>query len=148
MADFTSSFQKGIDAAKRAEQNRAEVDAVFAELNAQIGASTEQKIEIVRGTVADTVANALGAGLAALFTSKRVPALLVTNKKDPQHLREIAKWKQDPYGYPCTISVDGDVMHCENRVGLERGLSQLLGSSAVGEAVLAALNHVPETKAP
>ncbi|MDP9877816.1 hypothetical protein J2W25_002121 [Variovorax boronicumulans] len=141
MADFSSSLQKGIAAAKRAELNRAEVAAVFKELNEQIGDSTDQKIAIVRGSVLDATTDTLGAGIAALMSNKRVPALLVQSKIEPTRSWQIARWKQDPYGYPCTITLGGDVMHCENRAGLERELSRLLSSPEVGETILAAMNY-------
>lgn len=147
MVDFTSSLKKGLDAAKQAEQNRAEVDAVFVELNDQIDAATDHKIAIVRSDIADPSTNVFGAGLVSLFSEKRVGVLAVRNKLDPTYSREVARWKQDPFGYPCKISAGEDEMSCENRVALERGLAWLLALPAVGEKVLKAMIHEPKPEA-
>ncbi|MDR3482933.1 MAG: hypothetical protein P4L91_19720 [Burkholderiaceae bacterium] len=46
MTYFTESFHKGISAAKNAERNKEEVNAVFAEMNEQLSSATENKIAI------------------------------------------------------------------------------------------------------
>lgn len=149
MVDFTSSFQKGIAAAQEAGRNRSEVNAVFNEMNSQLAVATNGIIEIVRRRFEEPK-NILSTGtLASLFEKKTYWALCVLNKVHPEFgTREIARWTQDPVGYPCWINTSDSQLACEDRKALEQGLAGLISTPAAGEIIYQALHFTPKQKQP
>ena len=151
MADFEKSFRQGLDAAKAAQKARVEIKAVFSELNEQLSQASDgnARLEIMeleevlrrQNTMLGNI-GALGAAFMPRET-RRYKALVVTHRSASDfRAREVARWKQDPYGYPCWIIVDAEETACSDRQALEGELAILASSPRVGEAVLAAMSHV------
>ena len=154
MADFEKSFRQGLDAAKAAQKARVEIQTVFAELNKQLKLASDENAcmeimeleEVLRRQ--DSILGTFGALTASLMPreTRRYKALVVRHLTATDfRVREVARWKQDPNGYPCWIVVDAQETACSDRQSLEGELAILASSPRVGEAVLAAMSHVPKS---
>lgn len=133
MAKYIDSLNKGLSAAKDAERNRAEIAAVFRELNEQLNIATDGKvaIELLKLNKPSALKNM---GLASFFDQDKYWALaavfLPSNTVAPA---EIAKWEQDNSGYPCRVIFGADKYYCDDKAALEAVLETLLADAAVGE---------------
>lgn len=154
MTDFERSFRQGLDAAKMAQKSRLEIREVFAELNKQLHSASDGKarMEVVELeevlSDSDSMLNTLSALAISLRPKepKRYKAIAIRHSTAKDfRLREVARWKQGPYGYPCWINVDAQEIACSDRQSLEAELAMLASSPKVGEAVLAAMSHVPKS---
>lgn len=130
MVDFTKHLNIGLSAAKTAEDNRAEIDVVFHELNEQLLSATGSKVQIQRREFRDgfqVTKNFQLVTYSALAVCSTIPSVVPT---------EIAKWKSARSGYPCEISLAGNgTWYCEDRKGLEGALGKLLQDPMVGETI-------------
>ncbi|VVE00253.1 hypothetical protein PCO31110_02107 [Pandoraea communis] len=130
MVDFTKHLNIGLDAAKTAEDNRAEIDAVFDELNKQLLAATEGKVQIQRKEFRD------GWQFTKNFQPVTYFALAVCSTIPTVNPTEIAKWNMARSGYPCEIELAGNgKWYCEDRKGLETAFGTLLQDPLVGETI-------------
>ena len=96
----------------------------------------------------DSILGTLGALTASLMPqqTRRYKALVVQHLTAPDfRVKEVARWKQDPNGYPCWIIVDAQETACSDRQSLEGELAILASTPRVGEAVLAAMSHVQKS---
>ena len=139
MGEFKSAFNDGIKAAREARDSEAEVKSVFdamnndlSELNVRIGIewATEQK------TLEDIPANIFA-------PAKRFRAIVANSlaSTDNKPAKVLARWTQDAKGYPCRIILPGKEIFCENKEGLENGLSDLLKEVTVGKLLLSLINE-------
>ncbi|WP_025598188.1 hypothetical protein [Burkholderia sp. WSM2230] len=138
MVDFIKSLHVGLDAAKTAEQNRAEIDAIFEELNRQLSQATDGKVRLKRAE--------FNQGLQFTATFQRVTywALAVFSTIEGIQPTEIAKWHMDRSGYPCTIDTESSSKwHCQDKEGLERALGLLLQDPLVGEIIQKYIRMTP-----
>ena len=144
MVDFTASLNKGISAAQNAERNRAEIYTVFKEMNAQLSHATDGKIDIELVQF-DEPSNILTNTLASIFQNKKYWAVAVRQKVHKTYgARELARWKQDPAGYPCWITIGDTQLACENKEALETALAELISTPAAGEIIYQAIKFEPK----
>ncbi|MBR9905441.1 MAG: hypothetical protein GYB15_17345, partial [Gammaproteobacteria bacterium] len=143
MVDFKKFLEKGLSAAEKAEANKAEIDSVFEELNQQMDEATNGKIYIsrvefyVNSPIADL------ASLANLRPREKYTAIAAKNRtiQDCEY-KQLAKWKIDRNGYPCTIILDRDEMYCEDKTFLEKNLHRLLTDPVVCDQIYKLLSMV------
>jgi len=132
----------GIHAAERAEGNRQEISDIFNELNSQLKKETSGKIEI-RITERSEPLNPFKLALL-----KERPMLYRTiEARNPQVTlseKELAKWNQDSYGYPCKIQFGDQEIYCEDKAGLEEGLSTMLSDPIIGEILYKLMSLPPQ----
>jgi hypothetical protein len=139
MSDFKSAFKEGIKAAREASDSEAEVQSVFDAMNADLSElNVRISVELV------TEPKDLGEMTMNMFApAKRYPAIvanslaLTSNKP----AKVLARWTQDAKGYPCRITLPGKEIFCENKEGLENGLSDLLKEVTVGKLLLSLINE-------
>lgn len=151
MVDFVKSFQQGLTLADIARKNKAEIRSVFDELNTQLNPVTEGKIqielmsyELEKNPVAKPSKGSIRAALSTwhqqddaitgesphnIYDTIGARNLLVKNSPP----KELAKWSQNPRGYPCTITIGKTEYVCENKEALERTLATMLQHPSVGE---------------
>lgn len=137
MVDFVKSLKTGLDAAKVAEDNREEIDAVFYELNRQLSEATKDKVQIKRGEFSE------GLTFTKDFRRIRYWALAVYSNFEGVAPTEIAKWSMERSGYPCSIEMGPSRWHCEDRAGLENALGFLLQDPVVGETIQRYIRMAP-----
>lgn len=141
MANYIDSLNKGLSAARDAERNKAEIDAIFKELNEQLAIATGGKIAIERLQFDDPGLSVSGA-LSSLFGRPKHWALaavfLPSNTVVPV---EIARWEQDNTGFPCRITLGKNNYSCEDKAGLEALLEVLLADPTVGEVLHGYMNR-------
>ncbi|WP_153066848.1 hypothetical protein [Xanthomonas arboricola] len=149
---FSGDFLKGIQTARKAEVDRAAIRSVLAEYDASLRSETDGvvaiKLESRTERVDDERTDILGAigmtmrALNPKFNS--FTALVVSNVAHSDFAgRVVCRWKESPSGFPCTLRFEGKEITAVDIKGLHRALSELASSSGMGEAVLAALHHVP-----
>jgi hypothetical protein len=154
MPDFGSSFEAGLAAARAAQSARAEVKAVLAEFNAQLGpVSTDAALlalihgeEAVRPPKSAIERMAVAGGLYGETRPFMALAIVHRTAKDFGQ-REIARWRQHDLGYPVWISGDSYEVACGDRQSFEEQLSKLAATPRFGEAVLAAMAHQSKSAA-
>lgn len=141
MTDFIKSFEKGLDAAKTAEQNRTEIKSVFEELNQQLEDSSDGTLFIERREFFKNNTFQDLPRLVNFQAREKYIAIAVTNKKisDFDDVK-LAIWKEDRNGYPCQIILDDEDSYCEDKVALENGIKNLLRDPSVGDKLYKVMN--------
>ena len=141
MVDFKKSFSAGINSAKAAEANRADIQSVFDEVNKQLEEVTEGTIFIerreyyVNNTIQDLAA------IANLKPREVYHAVVALNPKVPKSSeKELANWKMSKDGYPCRIYIGNNQIVCEDKEALEGAMKELLSDTAVGEKLYQLMN--------
>jgi len=132
MKKFAASIEKGLDAAQNARLLRAEIDSVFETLNEELSEVTKGKVRLKRETFYE--APKFGSGMPAYFNRENHLGLAIVSEDMPS--TEIARWAQDPAGYPCKIILPERQFYCEDRDALESVLAELLQKPEVGEVIL------------
>lgn len=139
MSNYIDAYKKGLQAAEEADQARKEIDEVFVELSNQIGEASAGMIcikrrekSVPRGYLEQMTRVAAG------LTQEKYWAIVAYNPKaETPPEKELAKWDQDPRGYPCRI-VWGDTKYfCEDREALETNLAKLISDPITGETLYA-----------
>jgi hypothetical protein len=140
MVDFIKSFQKGLDAAKTAEENKEEIQSVFRELNEQLSNSSDGTLFIERQTL--YVNNSFHDMNLVVTGQKRAThtVIYVKNPKVKHSDKTLAKWKINRNGYPCQIILDDEQMFCEDKAALENSFKELLRNSTVGDILYKVMN--------
>lgn len=148
MVDFMGSINEGMNAAKQAEANKAEVKEVFAELNRQLSEVTDGKVTLDRAKFYKEDPSGYANITASLLGRARENYLGLgighTNENYNLPKIEIAKWDMDKKGYPCTIKIGSDELYCEDRNALENALSNLMRDPDVGTAIFKYMNYKPK----
>lgn len=150
MTDFADAFKRGQNAAALAAAARAEVSAVFAEVNEQLNVATEGKLEIGRldfeKPKKKTVADVLGGTsmhtlLARLEPAETEPWIAARN---PQAANDkwvqLARWYRPQEGYPCQLTYDKTDARCHDRIALAEALAEMLANASIGEQIRKLLN--------
>ena len=112
MADYANALNLGLDALAEAMRARVEIERVFEDLNVQIS-TNDIKIQIKELEInkpSKTIdwlqrmaeqMTSVGVSSAPKETYWALVAVNSKVEKSPE--REIASWKQDRRGYPCSI---------------------------------------------
>jgi hypothetical protein len=137
MVDFITALRTGLSSAEIAEQNKQEIDDVFAELNRQLTANFDGKIVI--GLSAGGLVDLFAAPFSKISANKGIGAWNPKNEKDLG--MKLAGWSASEIGYPCRINFSNREMICEDREALEDALKQLLASPSVGKIIHQLLNQ-------
>lgn len=133
MADFTESFRKGIAAARVADRNQQEIQAVFKDLNDQIAKVTDGKVVIGIRTLQRFPKNVF---LDIFKPPQDYRAIVGFNPQSQKSgVRELAEWFEDRAGYPCKIKFGLKEISCEDKEGLEAGLRELLEDPIIGSII-------------
>ena len=130
MTDFKSAFKQGIDAARKAEASRNEINSVFEDLNKQLSEVSAGKLTIERRQLLRPIPS----WASALERPKKYWALVAHNPligKSPA--TELCEWDSSKAGYPCKLTWDSEKRYCENKRALEDALSELLRDPIVSE---------------
>ena len=146
MTDFITAFKDGLSAAEAAGRARQEIDDVFSSLNEQINKESDGNLTIIRQKC-EAKRVSLLESLAVLSTRPKDMywAIVASNPKIGQSpVKQLAKWQMDRKGYPCRLSWAESEIVCEDRVALERCLSELLRDPIVGEALNTLMNLKPK----
>lgn len=130
MTNFISALKQGLDQAKIAEKNRAEIDEVFLELNEQLKAVSKNRLSIIRLQAGHIPAGSLLRSLVTKSTDWGLYARFDGDEKVSTH--QIATWTQSPSGYPCRVEFSSTSYSCEDKSALERILKLLLSDPIVG----------------
>ncbi|MAF06074.1 MULTISPECIES: hypothetical protein [unclassified Herbaspirillum] len=132
MKKFAASIEKGLDAAQNARLLKAEIDSVFETLNEELSEVTKGKVGLKRDVFYE--APEFGAGLVNYFHREKYLGIAIVSENMPS--TEIARWAQDPGGYPCKVVLPERQFYCEDKDALESVLAELLQRPEVGEVIL------------
>jgi hypothetical protein len=145
MADYEGSFKEGIEAARKAQNSRKEIEGIFREFKHQIESLGKGKLRI------ELLTNPM---LAMTVTfpwhddTKTQDLAIVANNptlKQPTS-RFLAQWRPSEVGYPCIIAWGEIERHCQDKDGLERTLAELVHDPVVAEKLLITMTEEPPTK--
>ncbi len=132
MADFKNAFLKGLNLAKKAETNIAEINEVIETMSSQLSDLTDGKATLGIGKFYNDTANPL-----SRFTSDAKTHLaLAIYDGEGKNGTEVAEWTRDENGYPCTVSNDSGTFYCTNREELENTIAELFTQTRTGKAIL------------
>jgi hypothetical protein len=135
MFQFKDLIQTGMESAKRVEENRRMVDEVFTSLNIELEKETNGLITIQRyrnipgalKNLVDTYNAANKNGLELSLDKKPNKGTLnVVLNNDAN--ASIARWEQDPEGYPFTIEFMGERTDCWDQEAVANALGQIIVS--------------------
>lgn len=143
MVDFITSFNKGLEAAKQAGQNKREIYSVIDVLNEQLSQVSEGKLEIGIYNKTQPFSHFIGIVSSTADANKPIYQYLaaVNPLSESKAPSEIAKWKFDSNGYPCQISTSDFEFYCEDKAALERSLQNLLSDPTVGEKIYSVMSQ-------
>lgn len=147
MANFKSAFDQGLKAAADAAAIISEINAIFDQMNAEVSAASDGKVNIKRETRREGGAMAALLGLG-VFSSKTPPKEIeyityivafnpLANTDNKSDIGEIDIHKR---GYPCQIKFGGDKYLCEDKKSLERILALMLTDPVVGKELYRLIN--------
>ena len=128
MINFVDSLNKGLELSQQVDENKKEIDAVFAELNRQINEVYAGKLVIERCDKQ---------GLQNRVIMARNPTVKIDVAKS------IANWEQSATGYPCSITLAGQKHICDDKESLELEISNLLADPFVAKTLLNVINYKP-----
>ncbi len=163
--DFGEALKKAIRIAKEASFARDEVEKVFERLNRQVIKTSEGRLSIEKGvaTVDNRVSDALGpvrlgpgtkagqllqqledSGVLGRKPRQTYEAILASNPTLPERKPQvIARWSQDPAGYPFTVRWARQEHICETKEALEYCLADLIQDPEVAEILVRVMNAKP-----
>ncbi|MGQ7271998.1 hypothetical protein [Marinobacter nauticus] len=136
MANFKTSFRKGIESAKAARENRSEIEKTLQDLNDELDELTNGKIEIIIHEFSEPIEQDYASILISGFSKPKYieyQGLAARNKTGSASVRELATWSQGREGYPCKIKFGNKTFICEDKEGLIEALQELLEDAKVGE---------------
>lgn len=132
MKKFAASIEKGLDAAQNARLLKAEIDSVFETLNEELSEITKGRVGLRREMFLDSPR--FGSGMSPYFNREQHLGLAIVSENTPS--TEIARWSEDPGGYPCKLVLPERQFYCEDRDALESVLAELLQRPEVGDVIL------------
>lgn len=146
--NFEESFRRGFVAAETARVAKAEIEAVFTDLNQQLyqasnGAAwidirKKEEMKRPRG-VMETALASIGQGQYVNYK-----AIVVAHRSQSGFPPiEVARWRDSQEGYPCWISTEDNENYCTDKESLIESLTELCATAKVGEAVLSAMKYTP-----
>ncbi|PHN78366.1 hypothetical protein [Pseudomonas syringae] len=141
MVDFIKSFQKGIEAAISAENNKNEIDAVFDSLNHQLGQVSGGKLKVAIVFKSNPFVDFLAAASNSPAKGSYWAIVASNPLAESFSPKELANWKSDQNGYPCVISTDSEEIYCEDKLALEKALGHILALPDVGKKLHALMNQ-------
>ena len=147
MADFKSSFEKGIAAHAAGEQAKAEIWSVLDDVSHQIREATSDRITVTREVLTRRADNSAILGpFQPLVNYSALVARLADKQKSSETKEELCEFQISPYGYPVTLIYGSQEIKCYDRQGLEIGLMRLLEHPDTGGQLRRLLNlQVPST---
>ena len=135
--DFLNFVQKGVEKSNKSLAAIAEVDEVFAKVNADLKRYTAGELKLDRrvSTIAQIASFTDGiAGIESdYFRHDRI--FLSIKTSDGTFVQEVAGWKQRATGYPCILKFDGQELSCGSATHLLNGMTEFLASVGFGNAV-------------
>ncbi|WP_139831488.1 MULTISPECIES: hypothetical protein [unclassified Pseudomonas] len=141
MVDFISSFNKGQDAAKKAEANKDEIDSVFDNMNKQLGEASSGALKVDIVFKSNPFMDFLSVTSKSKAGGSYWALAAVNPLAESYEPKEIAKWKADQNGYPCLVITDAEEIYCEDKSALEKALSSLLARPEVGKVFRLVMNQ-------
>jgi|ERR1043166_5532757 hypothetical protein len=143
MPDYKTALEQGIAAAKKAAQARTEIKKVLGTFKDELLGLTDGKVlveikELYESEDAMEVLRRASTGLKRR-TYQALVAYNPTLETPP--VKELARWKQSENGYPCALVFGRQERQFENRAALEKGLSELLKDTRVGEVIYMLMNE-------
>jgi hypothetical protein len=142
MRDYKESLLAGITAAKKAAENRSEIESVISLLNIQVREISDNKATFGIATlsrISDSPAVQAFFSVASIVNQRikkeTYKALAIFDENGKNGI-EIAEWLQHDSGYPCTIRYNAQKLFCSNKEELENSLAELLTEVHTGEAIL------------
>ena len=136
--DFRAQIEKGLQANKLVEDNRAEIERVLKDINLQLTGLTS-------GVVGLKIAKLKRSGFlnissSGTLLSSNYQAIVIFNTKTPDNFSELAEWEVSDRGYPCSVSFDGERHDCFDKASLEITLGDMLARPETGAAIQLLLN--------
>ena len=149
--NFLGAFEEGIEASRRAEAARTEIEQIIDSLSRQLNEATSGRLKIDVIESQDILAsfakwNSVFAG-HGLQNSKPQKSEWIGAKNlqaENDSYVKLAKWDRPHAGYPCTLTFNGRDLRCHDRDSLEESLAELLRDSLVGEALRQLLQRTPK----
>uniref|UniRef100_UPI0028059B1F hypothetical protein n=1 Tax=uncultured Pseudomonas sp. TaxID=114707 RepID=UPI0028059B1F len=135
--DFLNFVQKGVEKSNKSLAAIAEVDEIFAKVNADLKRYTAGELKLDRriSTIAQIASFADGiAGIESDYL-KHDRIFLSIKTSNGTFVQEVAGWKQRATGYPCILKFDGQELSCGSATHLLNGMTEFLASVGFGNAV-------------
>jgi hypothetical protein len=141
MNDFVKAFQLGQTAAEKAQADRTSIARILNKLQTEVLEATNQTIEITlaeQTAMKDLLSHAttINALLEEVPGKKRGRVLFLCArniKVENSKLTQLAKWEEDPAGFPCRLMFGKNDLISYDGQQLEQALIKFLADPVVGE---------------
>lgn len=137
MNQFLIIIQNSLNKAQAASQRKTEIADVFKEASLAVSHATNGTISLVKEEAIDGFTEGLMKSLA-LFTAKaeKQTVLLLRHKEHPAISDiQIAFWKENGFGYPCTLSFAKEDHVCRHKNGLISSFQKMLADPHIAVAL-------------
>ncbi|HIE5388098.1 TPA: hypothetical protein ACXNPR_001429 [Enterobacter cancerogenus] len=136
MVDFEKAFLTGLNSAKKASDNIAEIRSVIRDMSQKLMELTGGKAKLGIGTFYDEADNPIHK-LSGQVKSYQALAIFDGNGRNGE---EIAKWTQHESGYPCSVASTAGKFYCKSKEDLETVIAELFVQTKTGKIVLGKIN--------
>jgi len=145
--DFKNSLTAGLQAARKARDNKEEILGVIKDLGDSIADYSEGRVSLEitserKLATNQTVLTAAASAFTGVNPYIDYKALSLITRKDQAKVKEIiAEWRlNESDGYPCVISYGKEDVNCRNKDMLVKALNELMSNASTGEVLLKLMN--------
>lgn len=136
MTSFVESFNRGVQNAEQAQNNRREISDVIGQLSRDIVAASGGMIESVALEERRRLDTSVAGAAAALFGESRTKSYYVLAAHHPQDeipTVDLCEVTIPAGGYPVSIKYYNRDVACADREAFENALAELLEDPRIGE---------------
>jgi hypothetical protein len=134
MAGFGDALKKGLDAHRRADEARKEMDEVLSAASADVAAVTGAPISL-RFDTSDPIERLKAAGTVILGPTQRKPITALVARLRSDLWTVLAEVSLGQLGYPVTLRWENRLDSASDRASFEELIKKLLEHSATGEKI-------------
>lgn len=137
MNEFLSTVQTSIEKAQAATQKKREIAEVLKSVSSAVNAATDGVVSVIKAEAVGGFTEGLLKSLALfLKDSKKQTVLLLRHSGHPKiNDIQIAIWKEDALGYPCTLAFGNEEHLCPTKAALVTAFKCLLADPHIGMAI-------------
>jgi hypothetical protein len=143
MTNYKKALEEGFEAAKHAAAAREEINSILETFKREILEGSDGKISIdltefyENQSIAELMREST---LLGKSKPRRTYHALMASGASSGNKTEIARWRQSPDGYPCTLNYSQKEITIRDGLALEEQLANLVRDPLVGELLYGLLD--------
>jgi len=137
MKNFLSILATSLEGARNAQKTINEIHDLLEDFSNAIKAGTGDKVYVVRVEAIEGMTDGFLRNLALFLKDPKRQQVLALRHVDAPDVRDVqlATWREDALGYPCTVGFRDREYICENKLALSTALEEIIADSSVALAI-------------